>query len=260
DRDPEPSGREGLADLRVIEAIEASARSGRRVSIERVFPERRPRAGQARRRPPHAAAPRSTSSHRPNKEIPDRHPAPVGTVELDGVGADLQLVVRPGLPAAVVADRHVVARHLDALVGPNVLDEAGAVAGDGRVGVDALAGREGVVGAGHPDQLAVDDPAPDLQRRGGEAEPFARKGPGGHDELESGHARGGCTPRAAPRARAGAGRDAAGPGPIYGLDICSIETIRRGSAAHTFTVFQRPRRKSAIETTATAENATAIAT
>jgi glucose-fructose oxidoreductase len=53
DRDPEPSGREGLADLRVIEAIEASARSGRRVSIERVFPERRPRAGQARRRPPH---------------------------------------------------------------------------------------------------------------------------------------------------------------------------------------------------------------
>lgn len=53
DRDPEPSGREGLADLRVIEAIEASARSGRRVPIERVFPERRPTAGQARRRPPH---------------------------------------------------------------------------------------------------------------------------------------------------------------------------------------------------------------
>jgi len=53
DRDPEPSGREGLADLKVIEAIEASARSGRRVEIERVFPERRPTLRQARRRPAH---------------------------------------------------------------------------------------------------------------------------------------------------------------------------------------------------------------
>jgi glucose-fructose oxidoreductase len=53
DRDPEPSGREGLADLKVIEAIEASARSGRRVKVERVFPERRPTLRQARRRPPH---------------------------------------------------------------------------------------------------------------------------------------------------------------------------------------------------------------
>jgi glucose-fructose oxidoreductase len=37
-RDPEPSGREGLADLRVIEAIEVSARSGTRVFVDRVFP------------------------------------------------------------------------------------------------------------------------------------------------------------------------------------------------------------------------------
>ena len=48
-RDPEPSGREGLADLRVIEAIEASARSGRRVPVERVFPAARPSMRQARR-------------------------------------------------------------------------------------------------------------------------------------------------------------------------------------------------------------------
>jgi predicted dehydrogenase len=51
-RDPEPSGREGLADLRVIEAIESSARSGTRVAVDRVFPERRPTLRQARRVPP----------------------------------------------------------------------------------------------------------------------------------------------------------------------------------------------------------------
>jgi glucose-fructose oxidoreductase len=51
-RDPEPSGLEGLADLRVIEAIEAAARSGQRVPVTRVFPERRPSARQARRAPP----------------------------------------------------------------------------------------------------------------------------------------------------------------------------------------------------------------
>jgi len=56
DRDPEPSGREGLADLRVIEAIEASARHRGRIEVSRVFPERRPsiseaRRSQARRRP-----------------------------------------------------------------------------------------------------------------------------------------------------------------------------------------------------------------
>ncbi len=51
-RDPEPSGLEGLADMRVIEAIEASARTGMRVAVDRVFPERRPTALQARRVPP----------------------------------------------------------------------------------------------------------------------------------------------------------------------------------------------------------------
>ncbi|HSY40609.1 MAG TPA: Gfo/Idh/MocA family oxidoreductase [Polyangia bacterium] len=56
DRDPEPSGREGLADLRVIEAIEASARNRGRVEVSRVFPERRPSIRQARRRPAHGRA------------------------------------------------------------------------------------------------------------------------------------------------------------------------------------------------------------
>jgi predicted dehydrogenase len=56
DRDPQPSGREGLADLRVIEAIEASARNRGRIEVSRVFPERRPSIGQARRRPPHGRA------------------------------------------------------------------------------------------------------------------------------------------------------------------------------------------------------------
>jgi glucose-fructose oxidoreductase len=53
DRDPEPSGREGLADLRVIEAIEASARTGRRTSVSRVHPARRPSLRQQRQAPAH---------------------------------------------------------------------------------------------------------------------------------------------------------------------------------------------------------------
>jgi len=50
-RDPEPSGLEGLADMRVIEAIEASARTGTRVAVDRVNPGPRPWAVQARRVP-----------------------------------------------------------------------------------------------------------------------------------------------------------------------------------------------------------------
>jgi glucose-fructose oxidoreductase len=52
-RDPQPSGLEGLADLRVIEAIEASVRTGRRVAVKRVHPERRPTMRQHRRAPAH---------------------------------------------------------------------------------------------------------------------------------------------------------------------------------------------------------------
>src|SRR5581483_3135916 len=53
-RDPEPSGEEGLADMRVIEAIEASIKSGGRIRVARAFPERRPSLRQQRRAPAHA--------------------------------------------------------------------------------------------------------------------------------------------------------------------------------------------------------------
>jgi len=102
-----------------------------------------------------------------------------------------QPMLRPGPPLAVVADRHVVARHLDTIMCPDMFDEARTMSGHFAVGVDLLAGREGLAGARDGGQLAVDDPAADLQRRGRKGEPFARKGPGGHDELESGHGRGG---------------------------------------------------------------------
>jgi glucose-fructose oxidoreductase len=51
DRDPQPSGREGLADLRVLEAIDAAVRHGSRIAIERVYPERRPGIRQSRKVP-----------------------------------------------------------------------------------------------------------------------------------------------------------------------------------------------------------------
>jgi predicted dehydrogenase len=53
DRDPEPSGLEGLADLRVIEAIEASVRRAERVTLNRVPPKRRPTLEPRRRKPAH---------------------------------------------------------------------------------------------------------------------------------------------------------------------------------------------------------------
>lgn len=46
DRQPEPSGVEGLADVRIIRAIEESARSGRRVAIEPVVRRNRPSVEQ----------------------------------------------------------------------------------------------------------------------------------------------------------------------------------------------------------------------
>jgi glucose-fructose oxidoreductase len=46
DRDPEPSGWEGLADIRIIQAILASARFGRAVPIDPVVQHRRPDLGQ----------------------------------------------------------------------------------------------------------------------------------------------------------------------------------------------------------------------
>lgn len=53
DRDPEPSGREGLADLRVVDAIIESIESGKRVAITPVERSRRPSLRQERHKPAH---------------------------------------------------------------------------------------------------------------------------------------------------------------------------------------------------------------
>jgi hypothetical protein len=52
DRAPEPSGKEGLADVRVINAIYKSAEIGRAVGIEAVPKKRRPDARMQMKRPP----------------------------------------------------------------------------------------------------------------------------------------------------------------------------------------------------------------
>jgi predicted dehydrogenase len=57
-REPEASGREGLADMRVMEAIEASLRDGGgAVAVRRVLKRRRPTLRQARRAPAHRGRP-----------------------------------------------------------------------------------------------------------------------------------------------------------------------------------------------------------
>jgi len=55
--DPEPSGWEGLADVRILQAIQQSARFGRTVSIDPVLPPRRPTLGQEIDVDPHPAPP-----------------------------------------------------------------------------------------------------------------------------------------------------------------------------------------------------------
>jgi len=50
-RDPEPSGEEGLADLRIIEAMLRSQRTGRWVSLPKATRKRRPTLRQEKRRP-----------------------------------------------------------------------------------------------------------------------------------------------------------------------------------------------------------------
>ena len=49
--DPEPDGNEGLADVRIVEAIHASARTGQVVPLEAPEPQERPGLGQVRTRP-----------------------------------------------------------------------------------------------------------------------------------------------------------------------------------------------------------------
>jgi predicted dehydrogenase len=52
DREPEPSGAEGLADVRIVEAMQKSISSGRWVSVSIPEPKHRPTLKQAAARPP----------------------------------------------------------------------------------------------------------------------------------------------------------------------------------------------------------------
>jgi glucose-fructose oxidoreductase len=53
DIEPEPSGWEGLEDVRILQAIQASARFGRSVPVDAIHRPRRPDLGQEIRMPPH---------------------------------------------------------------------------------------------------------------------------------------------------------------------------------------------------------------
>jgi predicted dehydrogenase len=57
DHDPEPSGWEGLADVRILQALQASARFGRAVPIDPVPRPKRPDLGQEIRIPAHGMPP-----------------------------------------------------------------------------------------------------------------------------------------------------------------------------------------------------------
>lgn len=57
DKDPEPSGWEGLADVRILQAIQQSARFGRAVPIDPIPRPRRPDLGQEIRVTPHELPP-----------------------------------------------------------------------------------------------------------------------------------------------------------------------------------------------------------
>jgi predicted dehydrogenase len=66
DRDPEPDGWEGLADVRIIEAALRSAREHEPVRLEPVRRRRRPDAAQVRRRPP-VAEPEAVRAESPDQ-------------------------------------------------------------------------------------------------------------------------------------------------------------------------------------------------
>lgn len=53
DKEPEPSGEEGLADVRIVEAIYQAARSGKAVRLPRHSKKRRPGLSQEIHRRPH---------------------------------------------------------------------------------------------------------------------------------------------------------------------------------------------------------------
>jgi glucose-fructose oxidoreductase len=66
-REPEPDGQEGLADVRVIEAIYQSAAEGRSIQLEPFSKARRPRIGQAIRKRA-VAAPEEVHAASPHEE------------------------------------------------------------------------------------------------------------------------------------------------------------------------------------------------
>jgi glucose-fructose oxidoreductase len=67
-RDPEPSGREGLADVRIIRALLRSADAGRPVSLTPFERARRPRPVEAIRRPPVPHEPELVHAQAPSRE------------------------------------------------------------------------------------------------------------------------------------------------------------------------------------------------
>src|SRR5438045_3465579 len=103
----------------------------------------------------------------------------IGRENFDRVRAGLEPVVRPGPPAATLADRHHLAQHLDAVALPDVLEEAVAEAGELRVRVGRLAGQERIVRLRAADDVVVDDAAADGERDGTGGERGNRRNGGG---------------------------------------------------------------------------------
>jgi predicted dehydrogenase len=66
DQTPEPSGYEGLADVRIMEAIRTSARTGRLIPIQAIRKEQRPDLGQSIHIKPHGKA-RLVNAQPPSK-------------------------------------------------------------------------------------------------------------------------------------------------------------------------------------------------
>lgn len=67
DVEPEPSGEEGLADVRVMEAIRESARTGRLVTLAPFEREKRPDLSQQIKKPPVKGKPRTVHAPSPSK-------------------------------------------------------------------------------------------------------------------------------------------------------------------------------------------------
>ncbi len=113
-----------------------------------------------------------------------REAAAVGREDLDDVVAGRDPVARPGAPATIGADRQVVARDLDAVARPDVLDELAALAGDRAVGVDGFTRSKRAVRALAVDDLPVDDAAAHADRVGARRR---RERARAEDEFEAGH-------------------------------------------------------------------------